>query len=117
MTNNPLSLFRPGNFSCACNIGYELYSANGTAGYTIEKSETGERDGDTYQRNKSCVPVMCPPLSSPENGKLLSTKDAYHFGDIVQFQCDFGFVMSGFSSLLCTSSGTWNGTAPECQCK
>ncbi|XP_022825719.1 sushi, von Willebrand factor type A, EGF and pentraxin domain-containing protein 1 isoform X1 [Spodoptera litura] len=105
----------PGNFSCACNIGYELYSANGTAGYTIEKSETGERDGDTYQRNKSCVPVMCPPLSSPENGKLLSTKDAYHFGDIVQFQCDFGFVMSGFSSLLCTSSGTWNGTAPECQ--
>lgn len=60
---------------------------------------------------------MCPPLASPENGKLLSTKNAYHFGDIVQFQCDFGFIMSGFSSLLCTSSGTWNGTAPECQCK
>lgn len=112
-----LFLFRPGNFSCACNIGYELYSSNGTAGFAIEKSETGERDGDTYQRNKSCVPVMCPPLGPPENGKLLSTKDAYHFGDIVQFQCEFGFVMSGFSSLLCTSSGTWNGTAPLCQCE
>lgn len=60
---------------------------------------------------------MCPSLASPENGKLLSTKASYHFGDIVQFQCDFGYVMSGFSSLLCTSSGTWNGTAPECQCK
>lgn len=106
----------PGNFSCACNIGYELYSSNGTAGFTIESSETGDRDGDTYQKNKSCVPVMCPILRYPENGKLLSTKNSYHFGDIVQFQCDFGFVMSGFSSLLCTSSGTWNGTAPECQC-
>lgn len=110
-------IYRPGNFSCACNIGYELYTSNGTAGFKIELSETGERDGDTYQRNKSCVPVMCPSLQSPENGKLLSTKSAFHFGDIVQFQCDFGYVMSGFSSLLCTSSGTWNGTAPECQCK
>lgn len=114
---DPKYFYRPGNFSCACNIGYELYSANGTAGFAIELSETGDRDGDTYQKNKSCVPVMCAPLSSPENGKLLSTKNAYHFGDIVQFQCDFGYVMSGFSSLLCTSSGNWNGTAPECQCK
>lgn len=60
---------------------------------------------------------MCPSLNSPENGILLSTKSSYHFGDVVEFQCDFGYVMSGFSSLLCTSSGTWNGTAPECQCK
>lgn len=109
--------FRPGNFSCACNLGFELYSSNGTAGFSIEKSETGDRDGDTYQKTKSCVPVMCLPLASPENGQLLSTKSSYHFGDIVQFQCDFGYVMSGFSSLLCTSSGTWNGTAPECQCE
>ncbi|GBP19642.1 Fibropellin-1 [Eumeta japonica] len=105
----------PGNFSCGCNIGFELYSSNGTAGFAIESSETGDRDGDTYQKNKSCVPVMCPSLSSPENGKILSTKNSYHFGDIVQFQCDFGYVISGFASLLCTSSGTWNGTAPECQ--
>lgn len=108
---------RAGNFTCGCNIGYELYASNGTAGFAIEKSETGERDGDTYQRNKSCVPVMCPTLVPPENGNILSTKTSYHFGDIVEFQCDFGYVMSGFSSLLCTSSGTWNGTAPECQCK
>lgn len=59
---------------------------------------------------------MCPTLVSPENGLILSTKSSYHFGDIVEFQCNFGYVMSGFSSLLCTSSGNWNGTAPECQC-
>lgn len=60
----------PGGFSCGCNSGFELFTANGTAGYFIEKTETGERDGDAVQRNKSCVPVMCPELISPENGKF-----------------------------------------------
>lgn len=66
--------YSPGNYSCNCNIGYELYTKNGTAGFIIDESETGERDGDTYQRNKTCVPVMCPKLEPPENGKILSTK-------------------------------------------
>jgi len=64
----------PGSYSCMCNTGYELYKGNGTAGFNLAKGETGERDGDLYQRNKTCVPVMCPLLTAPENGKLLSTK-------------------------------------------
>jgi hypothetical protein len=40
----------------------------------VDKSESGERDGDIFQRNKTCVPVMCPPLEEPENGMILSTK-------------------------------------------
>lgn len=107
----------PGSFSCGCNSGFELFTQNGTAEYTIEKSETGIRDGDTLQLNKSCVPIMCPTLTSPENGKLLSTKKNYHFGDLVKIQCDFGYVMSGSSSLHCLSNGQWNGTIPECICK
>lgn len=67
----------PGGYSCMCNTGFELYRGNGTAGYDLAKSETGERDGDLYQRNRTCVPVMCPPLTAPENGKLLSTKVKY----------------------------------------
>lgn len=57
-----------GSYSCSCNTGYELFTSNGTAGYFIEKFETGDRDGDTIQKNKSCVPVMCPALTVPENG-------------------------------------------------
>lgn len=64
----------PGDYTCSCNVGYELYTKNGTAGYNVEKSEDGIRDGDTYQVNKTCVPVMCPNLNSPENGLILSTK-------------------------------------------
>lgn len=106
-----------GSYSCSCNTGYELFTANGTAGYFIEKSETGDRDGDTIQKNRSCVPVMCPALTVPENGKLLTTKAKHHFDDVVRFQCNFGYVMSGSSSLRCLSNGQWNASVPECMCK
>ncbi|KAF4522838.1 hypothetical protein B566_EDAN008100 [Ephemera danica] len=105
----------PGNFTCVCNVGFELFRTNGTAGFAVANSESGERDGDIFQRNKTCVPVQCSPLKSPENGLLLATKEKYHFGDLVHFQCNFGYVMVGASSLLCTSGGVWNGSEPECQ--
>lgn len=44
-------------------------------------------------------------------------QEMYHFGNLVNFQCNFGYVMSGSATLLCTSSGAWNGTVPECHCK
>ena len=47
---------------------------NGTAGFSVAPSETGDRDGDIFQRGKTCVPVMCPKLQTPENGLTLSTK-------------------------------------------
>lgn len=106
----------PGDYSCNCNVGFELYNSNGTSGFNIELSENGLRDGDTFQINKSCVPVMCPGFTKLENGIILSTKDKYHFGELVKFQCNFGYIMSGSSSLLCTSTGVWNGTMPECRC-
>lgn len=64
----------PGSYSCMCNTGFELYKENGTAGFSLAKSESGERDGDLYQRNKTCVPVKCPSLAAPENGKILTTR-------------------------------------------
>ena len=104
----------PGSFSCSCNVGHELYTKNGTAGFFIPPAETGLRDGDVYQINKTCVAKMCPTLSPPENGLMLSRKKNYHFGDLVRFKCNFGFVLTGSPSLLCTSNGIWNGTVPEC---
>ncbi|XP_054265760.1 uncharacterized protein LOC128988471 [Macrosteles quadrilineatus] len=105
----------PGSYACVCNVGYELFSRNGTAGFSVDKSETGSQDGDIFQYNKTCVPVMCPPLAAPKNGIILTTQDSFHFGDLVSFQCHFGFVMAGSASLLCTSGGVWNGSVPECQ--
>lgn len=105
----------PGSFSCLCNVGFDLYTQNGTAGFYIESSETGLQDGDNYRLNKTCVRKMCPALESPANGMLLDTHPMYHYGDWVKFHCNFGYVMVGSDTLACTSSGTWNGTLPECR--
>lgn len=104
----------PGSYNCLCNAGYELYTKNGTSNFFIPPSETGLREGDVYKLNKTCVPKMCPKLEPPKNGKILSTKSNFYFGDIIKFYCDFGYLMTGPSNLLCTSNGVWNGTVPEC---
>ena len=100
-----------------CNVGFELFTEDGTSNYYIPESETGLRDGDTYRLNKTCVRKMCPAIEAPLNGRVLTDMDTYRFGDMIKFMCDFGYVMEGSSSLLCTSAAEWNGTAPICNRK
>ena len=104
-----------GGVSCKCRLGFELYTQNGTSELYIPQSEDGLRDGDTYRLNKTCVKRMCPALEPPSNGMALSSQQHHRFGDMINFMCNFGYVMSGNPSLLCTSTGEWNGTVPECQ--
>ena len=107
-------LNNPGGFNCLCNVGFELFTKDGTSNYYIPESEDGMRDDDTYRLNKTCVRKMCPSLEAPLNGKTLTDIETYRFGDMMRFMCDFGYVMEGSSTLLCTSAGEWNGTAPIC---
>lgn len=104
-----------GGFSCKCNNGRELYTKNGTSDFFIPELETGLRDGDLYRINKTCVPKMCPRLAPPKNGMVLTNNARYRFGDQIKFMCNFGFIMNGPESLICTSSGDWNGAIPECK--
>ena len=107
----------PGGYNCMCNVGFELFTEDGTSEYFIPGSETGLRDGDSYRLNKTCVRKMCPALESPENGRILSDLKHYRFGDMVRFMCDFGYILEGNPALLCSSAGQWNGTVPQCTCK
>lgn len=104
----------PGGFSCHCNVGYELFTSNGTAGFLIPPNETGHRDGDLYRVNKTCVPKQCPNLAAPENGQILTLQESYHYGNTIVFHCNFGYVMQGSRTLSCGSNGMWNGSAPHC---
>ena len=104
-----------GSFNCMCIQGWELFTKDGTSNYYTSEAETGIRDGDTYRINKTCVRKMCPALDPPEHGQFLTDMETYRFGDIVSFMCDFGYVMEGSSSLICTSAAQWNGTVPSCK--
>ena len=108
-------LNNPGSFSCMCIQGWELFTQEGTSNYFTSEVETGVRDGDTFRINKTCVKKMCPALDPPENGKFLTNLETYRFADIISFMCDFGYVLVGSPSLICTSAAQWNGTVPECR--
>ena len=107
----------PGSFNCMCNVGFDLFTEDGTSEFYVPEAETGLRDGDLYRFNKTCVPKMCPALPAPENGRILTNQVTYRFGDMMRFMCDFGYVLQGNPAVLCTSAGEWNGTIPTCTCK
>ncbi|CAB4057448.1 unnamed protein product [Lepeophtheirus salmonis] len=109
-------LNNPGGYTCMCKIGYDLFIKNGTSNLYIPASETGIRDGDTYQINKTCVPKMCPNIEEPENGIILNRREVYRYGDEIKFKCNFGYNLIGGSILFCSSGGLWNGSVPSCQC-
>ena len=104
----------PGSYACACDVGHELFVNKSTAGYIIAESETGMRDGDIYRLNKTCVRKMCSKIESPAHGSLLDTRKMHHFLDVVQFQCDYGYIMQGQDTLECLNTGIWNGSVPDC---
>jgi len=105
----------PGGSACTCSQGFELFTENGTAGFFIPESETGLRDGDLFRINKTCVKKMCPSISAPENGAMLTTRTSHHFGDSVTFQCRIGYLLVGANAIACTDNGSWNASVPECK--
>ena len=44
-----------GSYVCTCNTGYTLFTSNGTEGRYIRPGETGNRLGDVYRYNYTCV--------------------------------------------------------------
>lgn len=56
--------------------------------------------------------VDCGPLKAPLNGSL--TGNLTVFPNIVQFECDPGFLLSGSSLRMCQANGTWHGLNTKC---
>ncbi|VDL65634.1 unnamed protein product [Nippostrongylus brasiliensis] len=105
---------KQGSYKCACQEGYDLFTEDGQGGVQLKEGETGEHPLDVIKFNKTCIPRSCPPVHSPDNGKLLSTSKKFNYPMVVQFQCDFGYQMMGPDFIQCLSDGTWNGTIPFC---
>ena len=67
--------------------------------------------------------VTCPPLSTPQYGTLgynssllrdLYLTTGYSVGTVASFSCHGFYRMEGSSSIVCESSGNWNGSTPTC---
>lgn len=59
--------------------------------------------------------VVCPQLTSPQNGALAGCSAPYKFGSVCQQQCQSGYYrVQGTDTRSCMRDGTWSGQAVVC---
>ncbi|XP_075792814.1 complement factor H isoform X3 [Pelodiscus sinensis] len=66
-----------------------------------------------------CEVRKCLPVQAPENGKILATgvyevDEEYSFGQVIQFQCNENYKLSGAKEIHCSDNGNWNAHVPTC---
>ncbi|TRY56970.1 hypothetical protein DNTS_023896, partial [Danionella cerebrum] len=65
----------------------------------------------------SVVPPSCPRPSVVAHGRgnLTETnRGSFSVGTVLQYSCDPGYVLDGYSTVNCTASGNWNAEPPRC---
>ncbi|XP_058389712.1 complement factor H isoform X2 [Diceros bicornis minor] len=92
-----------------CDEGYQLL---GTINYR-------ECDADGWTNDiPLCEVVKCLPVTEPENGRVISSAleldQEYTFGQVVQFECNSGFMLDGPKEIHCSTNGIWSGEKPRC---
>ncbi|XP_067671780.1 uncharacterized protein [Haliotis asinina] len=80
-------------YSCRCNLGYTLYTENGTMGYYIPAVETGLRVNDTLHLNHTCVRNRCPYPPTDGFRVIQNPQDVYYEGDSVVYDCYPGYSL------------------------
>lgn len=62
-----------------------------------------------------CELIICPPLNSIPNGRLLGLfEDDHQYNETVSFECNPTFGLQGKHELRCLEDGAWDGSPPVC---
>ncbi|KAB0343688.1 hypothetical protein FD754_020614, partial [Muntiacus muntjak] len=65
-----------------------------------------------------CEVVKCFPVTEPENGKIFSgalePDQEYTYGQVVQFECNSGYMLDGPKQIHCSAGGVWSAETPKC---
>ncbi|MGC4118128.1 MAG: hypothetical protein QM765_26975 [Myxococcales bacterium] len=88
----------------ACQAGYTL---------TGEATRQCQNDGTWSGAAPACTPNPCTPdLAAPANGTVSAQSGVT--GDVVTYGCNDGFTLTGNTTRLCQTDGTWSGADPTC---
>ena len=90
--------------SYMCEMGYAQHGA-----VTISCTESGAWSPGP----PVCIPILCPPLPVLHHGVVIG--DLFHYGKLVQIECNFGYILRGVSELTCTIYGRWSAKPPQCE--
>lgn len=61
----------------------------------------------------TCVPVHCPDLEHPGNGKVVYT--ATTFNSPATYECKYGYMLVGEAQRRCGPNKRWSGQEPQCK--
>ena len=89
----------------SCDQGYRL---SGNETFTCQSDKTWS--GPTPR----CLQVKCDVPPSIQNGIVLNDRNNVLYGDVIQYRCDPGYVLSNASMLTCTAQGSYTGQIPLC---
>ncbi len=62
----------------------------------------------------------CPDLPSLTNGMIMYSAGSTNnrsFSSSAVHSCNTGYTLTGGTTRVCVSGGSWDGSAPTCQCK
>ncbi|ODN03359.1 Sushi, von Willebrand factor type A, EGF and pentraxin domain-containing protein 1 [Orchesella cincta] len=91
--------------SYVCQPGFELV---GRAKHTCQP------EGIWLPKDlPTCVPVHCPDLEHPANGKVMYTSTT--FNSPATYECKYGYMLVGESTRRCGPNKRWSGTEPQCK--
>jgi formylglycine-generating enzyme required for sulfatase activity len=91
----------------ACNVGYVQRGGTTT---------TQSCDGTLWNWSGAplvCDPVDCGPVSSPENGSVL-TPAGSQYAAVAIYSCNAGYNLVGTTTRSCQASAAWSATSPDC---
>ncbi|XP_060076672.1 uncharacterized protein LOC132556307 [Ylistrum balloti] len=105
----------PGYY-CSCQNGFELFTEQNQNNISTPlRNEDGLREGDTYYLNHTCIRKTCNSLSHPSNGQLLTEHPyTFYYEDMVYFECNNGYIISGSKNITCQADGQWSALPPTC---
>ncbi|XP_019619706.1 PREDICTED: P-selectin-like [Branchiostoma belcheri] len=70
-------------------------------------------DGVWRGSSLDCDAVQCPTLTAPEFGSL-TPPGPHSYPNLVTFNCETGYVLTGAGDTTCQANGTWSNLVPTC---
>uniref|UniRef100_A0A8C0G8C1 Sushi domain-containing protein n=1 Tax=Chelonoidis abingdonii TaxID=106734 RepID=A0A8C0G8C1_CHEAB len=58
---------------------------------------------------------QCKGKPEVENGRMMTTRQAFTYGVTVRFSCKEGYLLHGSRESQCQDDNTWNPPVPSCQ--
>ncbi|XP_068195731.1 sushi domain-containing protein 4-like [Antennarius striatus] len=91
-----------------CNEGFVL-----SGDYNYLTCQDGQWDGPMQI---SCVSQGCerPSAVLHSSSNITDNKSLFSLGTVIQYNCDYGYLPVGRSTLTCTTLGYWSSEPPRC---